>query len=220
MLGFTKKRNKMKQFIPIEEQKGLYIFIFLFFIVSIIIAFRFDGTGDAGDSIAHYHYARFAFTHPENFFNHWAKPFFVLLAAPFAQFGFVGIKFFNIICVTISLIFTYKIAQKLNFPNAWFAPFILASCSGYFTLMFSGLTEFLCAAVLSVAFYQYIINKNWKWATILISFLPFVRSEGLIIIGVVGFFLILKKRWSILPFLTIGHIVYAFAGYFYYKDLG
>jgi hypothetical protein len=202
-----------------DEQKSVFVFIFLFFMISLIVAFTFNGTGDAGDAIAHYHFARFAFAHPEHFFNHWAKPLFVLLAAPFAQFGFVGIKIFNIICVTISLIFTYKIARKLNFPNAWLAPFILASCSGYFTLMFSGLTEFLCAAMLSMAFFAYISNKTWQLATILISFLPFVRSEGLLIIGVVGLFLIVKKRWSLLPFLTIGHIVYAFAGYFVHKDL-
>jgi hypothetical protein len=220
MLEFIKKIRKMDKFRAFDEQKGVFSFIFLFFIISLIIAFTFDGTGDAGDAIAHYHFARFAFAHPEHFFNHWAKPFFVLLASPFAQFGFVGIKIFNIICVTISLVFTYKIAQKLNFPHAWFAPFILATCSGYFTLMFSGLTEFLCAAMLSVTFYQYISNKNWHWATILVSFLPFVRSEGLLIIGVVSMFLIVKKRWSLLPLLTIGHIVYAFAGYVVHKDLG
>jgi hypothetical protein len=220
MLESIKKLRKLSDFKAIDDQKGVFAFISLFFIISLIIAFTFDGTGDAGDAIAHYHFARFAFAHPEHFFNHWAKPLFVLLAAPFAQFGFIGIKIFNIICVTISLVFTYKIAQKLNLPNAWLAPFILATCSGYFTLMFSGLTEFLCAAMLSVAFYQYIAHKNWLWATILISFLPFVRSEGLLIIGVVSVFLIVKKRWSLLPLLAIGHIVYAFAGYVVHKDLG
>ena len=197
----------------VKEETGVSIFIFSFFLISLIIAFSFDGTGDMGDAISHYQYARYAFIHPEHFFNQWAKPFFVLLASPFAQFGFIGIKVFNVLCGTVSLLFTYKIAQKLNFPNAWLAPFILASSTGYFTLMFSGLTEFLCAALLSVAIYGYIANKNWVFNTVIISFLPFVRSEGLIVIGVIGLFLLLKKRWSMLPFLATGHVIYAFVGY-------
>ena len=55
----------------------------------------FDGTGGSGDSIHHYLYAKYATAHPENFFNHWAKPLYVLLACSFAQFGFVGMKIFN-----------------------------------------------------------------------------------------------------------------------------
>ncbi len=205
--------KEMIRFRLTKEERGVSIFISLFFLISLIVAFSFNGTGDMGDAIAHYQYARYAFIHPEHFFNQWAKPLFVLLASPFAQFGFVGIKIFNIICGTVSLFFTYKIAQKLNFSNAWLAPFILASCTGYFTLMFSGLTEFLCAALLSVAFYGYIANKNWTFNTVIISFLPFVRSEGLIAIGVVGLFLMFKKRWSMLPFLATGHVIYAFVGY-------
>ena len=222
MSEFIKKSVKRINAQAIDAEKGVFLSIFLFFLISLALVFSFDGTGDAGDAISHYQYARYAFIHPEHFFNHWAKPFFVLLAAPFAHFGFIGIKIFNVICATISLIFTYKIARKLSFPNAWLAPFILASCSGYFTLMFSGLTEFLCAAMLSAAVYGFISKKNWVFETIIISFLPFVRSEGLLIIGVIALYLILKKQWKLLPLLATGHVVYALAGYGlgFHKDIG
>ena len=62
----------------------------------IFLAFWYDGTGDEGDSVFHFLYSKHAFEHPENFLNHWAKPVFVLITAPVAQFGFIAMKIFNI----------------------------------------------------------------------------------------------------------------------------
>ena len=62
----------------------------LFFAIGCWVITYFNGTGDTGDSITHYFYAQYAPLHLELFFNHWAKPLYVLLASPFAQFGFIG----------------------------------------------------------------------------------------------------------------------------------
>ena len=72
------------------------------------VCYAFEGTGGGGDSVFHFQYAKFAAQHPENFFNHWAKPLYTIFAFPFAQFSFTGIKVFNVLMSLISAYFTYK----------------------------------------------------------------------------------------------------------------
>ncbi len=201
-----------------QELKGIIAATIAFFALCCFIAFRYDGTGDAGDAVQHFQFAEYAFKHPENFFNHWAKPFFTLVAAPFAQFGFVGIKIFNSLNAALTLYLTYQIARKLRFPNAWLVFLILATCSQFFTLIFSGLTEHFSALMLVTVTWLF-LRKEYVLATLIVSFLPFVRSEGLLLIGVTTLFLMAEKRWRVLPLLAVGHVVYSLAGWFYFHDL-
>lgn len=200
-----------------KESKIALLASTLFFLLSLLIAFSYEGTGDSGDSISHFLYAQYAFQHPENFFYQWAKPLFVLFAAPFSQFGFVGIKVFNCLNASLTLYFTYKIAKKLEVPKALLVILILATCSMYFTLIFSGLTEHFSALLLVISIHFY-LNEKYIPATILISFLPFARSEGLLIIGITALYLISKKRYQYLMLLPVGHIAYSIAGYIIHKD--
>ena len=201
----------------IKESKIALSASLVFFFLCLFIAFFYEGTGDSGDSISHFLYAQYAFKHPENFFNHWAKPLFVLFSAPFAQFGFIGIKVFNSLNASLTLYFTYKIAKKFQIPNAWLVILILATCSMYFTLIFSGLTEHFSALLLVIAIYLY-LNERYITPTIILSFLPFVRSEGLLIIGITVLYLIFKKKYRYILLLPVGHIVYSIAGYGIHRD--
>lgn len=168
-------------------------------IFAVGIIFFFDGTGDAGDSISHYLISRYSWKHPELFLDHWGKPFFTLISSTFSQYGFIGIKVFNVLMMASSLYFTVNITQAL-FPNheqrwysspLWSALFFIAAPLP-FILTFSGLTEPLFAALISGALYFLIIKRDWKIAAGLSSFLPFVRSEGLIVIGVWGIYFLCK----------------------------
>lgn len=190
----------------------------VYFIIGLFCITYFDGTGDAGDSIQHYLIAKYAPYHPTLYFDHWGKPLFTLLASPFAQFGFIGIKLFNLIVACMSILFTFKAAKVLTPKIAWITPLLLISSTMFFTLTFSGLTEHLFALLTIIGFYLFIKNK-FTWAVIIISFLPFVRTEGIIIMGVFGFILLLHKNWKILPLLLFGHIIYAVAGYFTHGDI-
>ncbi|MDZ7879093.1 MAG: hypothetical protein U5L45_15530 [Saprospiraceae bacterium] len=202
---------------PNRELKGILAACFAFFALCCYIALRYNGTGDSGDAVQHFLYAKYAFAHPENLFNHWAKPLFTLIAAPFAQFGFLGIKIFNSLNAALTLYFTYRIAEKLRLPHAWLAVLILATCSQFFTLIFSGLTEHF-SALLLVGVIWLFLCKEYLWATVIVSFLPFVRSEGLLLIGVTGLFLLAEKRWRVLPLLAVGHLVYSVVGWFFFHD--
>ena len=204
----------------INKNYAIILLLSFYFLASILIVLLFDGTGErgSGDSILHYLYSKYALSDPSLFFNHWAKPMFVFFSFPFAQFGIVGIKFFNIIVAAFTLFFTYKTAKELNYKNAIIASIILLFTPLYFILIFSGLTEILFSLFLIYCTYQF-VKKKYLLGTIIISFLPFIRSEGLIIIGIFGFFLLIKKEWKIIPYLIFGHVIYSLLGYFYYNDI-
>jgi hypothetical protein len=201
------------------KQNEIFILLLFYTIVAIVILFSFNGTGEngSGDSILHYLFAKYAINNPALFLDHWAKPVFVLLSFPFAQFGFIGIKIFNVIVTFFTLFYTYKVAVNLNIKHPILAPLILLFTPLFFVLTFSGLTEPLFALFTILSTYLF-TKKNYLYGAFILSFLPFVRSEGLIIIGVFVFYLLIKKQWKFIPFLAIGHLVYTIIGYFYYHD--
>lgn len=195
-----------------------YYLLGLYLSLGFILTFTLDGTGDAGDSVLHYLYARYAPVHPELFFNHWAKPLFVLLAAPFAQFGFVGIKVFNLLVLTGTLYLCYLSARQLGYQPALVAAIIMALMPLSFTLTFSGLTEPLFALMVAGGLALALSGRN-AYAALLVSFLPFVRSEGLLFLGIYGLYFMWRRQWAYLPLLLVGHLAYALAGYLVYKDV-
>lgn len=199
------------------KNNQIYVLLFIYVIIATLTIIFFDGTGDAGDSVHHYQFARYAPQHIELFFDHWAKPFYVLLASPFAQFGFVGIKIFNALITFFTLFFTFKTLQRLKINNSIVGAIILLFSPLCFVLTFSGLTEPLFGLFIIIGLYAILVDKPIL-SCILISFLPFIRSEGLIIMSIFGLYFLLKKQWKFIPLLLIGHIVYMISGYFVYKD--
>lgn len=201
----------------LSNNKTALISIGAIAVALLILAFVFNGTGDEGDSITHYLLSKYAFVQPKNFLNHWAKPFFVLFSAPFAQFGFVGIKLFNIICTLTTLYFTYRSAIFLQIERPVLAIWLTMAAPAYAVLTLSGLTEPMFAAVLMASLYG-IMTKRYVWALLVLSFLPFVRSEGLVIFGSVIIYLCYSKQCRYIPLLAFGHVAYSIIGYFYYHD--
>jgi len=182
------------------------------------IGLSVDTTGDSGDSILHFLYSKYSFVHPELLLNHWAKPLFTLVSAPFSQIGFNGMIVFNCLMVALTLLFTYLTAKSFNLNYPWLVPVLILFCPLFLKLIFSGLTEYTLGLFLIVSIY-FASHKRFLTASILVSFLPFIRSEGLIIIGVFGIYLILNRRYKLLPFLFTGHLVYSIVGFFHYRDL-
>ena len=62
-------------------------------------------------------------------------------------------------------------------------------------------------------------NQQFIAATVLVSFLPFVRSEGNMMLPLFALILLLRGQWKCLPLLAFGTVLYSIIGYFYYHDL-
>ncbi|MES2882052.1 MAG: hypothetical protein V4676_07885, partial [Bacteroidota bacterium] len=189
----------------------------LFFVAGVIMIFVAKGTGDEGDSVMHYLFARHSWQYPEHFFNQWAKPVYVLIASPFAQLGFNGMKFLNVLVSTLTLYFTYRSAQKFNIPYPWLAPLCMVFSPFLMVVSLSGLTEPLFALWLVSGVYV-LQSKKLLTGFLFLSFLPFERSEGLIVLSVLVVFLLWKKWYKYIPVLLAGHIVYSVAGYFVHHN--
>ncbi len=191
----------------------LYLLLVFYFLLGLLSIYYFNGTGDVGDSIMHYLYAKSAPQHPHLYFDHWAKPLYVLLASPFAQFGFNGIKVFNLINTTLSLFFIYRCAEGLQLKNPLVSVLLAMVSPLYYVLTLSGLTEPLFAMLVALALYLSLRHQPLG-AAVVISFLPYVRSEGLIIAGVYLLYFFVLKHWKAIPFLLMGSVLYGIAGYF------
>jgi hypothetical protein len=193
------------------------ILLAVYALISVISIACFEGVGDVGDSVSHYLFARYAPVHPELYFDHWAKPLFVLLASPFAQFGFMGMKVFNAIISFITVVLTYRIALRLKLSNAAVIILLMLFSPLWYILTFSGLTEPLFALFTALGIY-FCLGRRYLAACLVVSFLPYIRSEGLIIVGVFGLYLLWVRSWKHIPFLLVGSVLYGVAGYFIYHD--
>ena len=118
------------------RNKSVFIGITCYFITIVLVAIFTPGTCDSGDSITHFLLSKYAFQHPGNFLNHWAKRLLVLLRAPFAVFGFIGIKLFNCCVAALTVWFTYKVATKLNYKYGWLAALFLCFTPVFFCSYF------------------------------------------------------------------------------------
>lgn len=166
----------------------------------------------------HFLMAQFAPEHPELFFDHWGKPMNTLFAALPAQAGFKAVQFLNGIYALAAALLTMRVAELAGFKGYVFVPIFFITSSNFLPLTLSGLTEPLFAlGVASVLFFYQ--KKNWHALAVTVSFLPFVRSEGLIILGVVGFFLLVNKQYKSIGLLATGHVVFALGGWLFGKAI-
>ena len=200
------------------QDKIVFSGIALFFLICVVVSLTLKGTVDTGDSVMHYLFSRYSFAHPSNFLDHWAKPVYVLLSSPFSQFGFAGIKIFNSLMTALTMVFTYLTAKLFIKERTFLSVVFLCTAPLNIVIIFSGLTEPLFAFCLILSLYLF-LKGNEKTSLIILSFLPFIRSEGLIILGVYAVYLLLKRKFKLIPLLAIGHVFYSIAGYFFYHDL-
>lgn len=201
----------MKRWIEYFHQKETFfvaLCLFCLTVFFVIIALLSPGAYGGADTYQHFFIAHFAFKYPSLFLDQWGKPLFTILSSPFAKFGFFGIQLFNIIAALLSAYFTYRTAKTLLKPLSFAAIFLLLFAPLYYIITFSGLTEILFGLVLILSIYLFFKNKL-IWAAIVISFLPFARSEGFIILPFFAMAFFLKRKWLLPLFLFSGVVFFS-----------
>lgn len=182
--------------------------------ILIYLAASSPSVGGDGDTIMHYFLVEQAQRDPQFFFNLWGKPFFTLFAYPFAVgFGFVGIKVFNVLCGTGAVFIASLIAKRLNKKYYYLIPVLAFLTPAFPFYLLSGLTEPFAALVLATIVLLF-IHKQPLPAYILISFLPYCRSEAKIFLLLFLLYGLVQKHYKYLPLLAFGSIVFAIAGSF------
>lgn len=202
------------------EKNLLYAFFTAYILLQVfLLLFSNSPYGFGGaDNIGHYQISRFSFKYPQLFLDLWGKPVYTTLSAPFAQFGYRAAKAFNLVISVLTLLLSARIAKQLFPGSSLFTVVFIAFSPVYFLLTVSCLTEILFAFVLVAAVYLFIRNK-YLLAAVVLSFLPLVRSEGIVILPVFVVALFLSKAYRSIPFLLFGMVFYSIIGYFVFDDI-
>lgn len=201
----------------INDKEFLWIVIVLVAIVLALIQMMATGIAGETDSIAHYEIARYAFKYPQFFLDHWGKPLYTILAAPFAQLGYTGAIAFNLLCGLLTGWLASLIAGKLGYRLAWAAVIFTVFTPMYLFIMYSSLTEILFSLVLVAAIYLF-ISKRFIWSAIMISLIPYARTEGVMFLVLFIPALLMAKQYRALPFLLTGFVLFGLLGWPYYGD--
>ncbi len=203
--------------IKLRDKTVALVVIGLVALVLAIVQLLATGITGETDSIAHYQIARYAFKYPEFLLDHWGKPLYTILAAPLAQFGYTGAIAFNLICGLAAAWLAFLIAKQLGYRLAWVAIVFTVFTPMYLFIMYSSLTEILFSLVLMAAIYLF-ASKRFIWSAIVISLIPYVRTEGVMFIVLFIPSLLWMKQYRALPFLVTGFIVFGLAGLPQYDD--
>lgn len=199
------------------EIKTEYILLFILFLFLSVLMYLSKGSISA-DSYLHFQITRYALKYPYLLLDPWGKPFFTLLFSPMALFGYDIAKLGNVFIGVLSSYCAFLTAQKLNHKKSIVTIFLVLFSPIYFIVMNSVLTEILFGFFLILIAYLSISGKL-NFAALLFSFLPFVRTEGFILLPFFALFLLVKRRWTSLLLLSSGFIIYGFIGLlFYYHD--
>lgn len=194
-----------------------YVILLSLLIFFTVISLLSEGFYGGSDNIAHYHISHYAFKYPHLFLDHWGKPLFTALSSPFSQFGFHGLKIFNVILGLLISLFSYKIVKAFNYKSPWLIIIFNCFTPLFLIMLFTGLTEILFAFVLIFAVYL-TIKEKYIFSALVISLLPLARTEGIIIIPLFLFAYIFYKKYKAIPFLLSGFVIYSIIGFFYYND--
>ena len=193
------------------------IILLLLCILIITLSLLSEGYTGGADNIYHYYISRFSFKYPHLFLDLWGRPLFTILSAPFSQFGFNGIKIFNILAGLLTCYIAFLLAKKLKLTPSFLVIFFVCFTPLYFSLLFTGLTEILFGLVLILAIY-YFFDEKYIISSIVISFLMFARNEGFILLPFFFLAFFLKKKIKAVPFLATGFLLFSVLGSFYYRD--
>lgn len=181
-------------------------------LIASVLVWIVPGTGDGGDSIQHYLTAKYAFQYPAFFFDLWAKPIYMLFAAPISQLGFRALMLGNVWLGLGSAWLIYRCAERIKLTfSAWGIVFLF-SIPGLVPQLYSGLTEPIFAFIIMLSVF-FALGERFGLSLVIISFLPFVRNEGWAIVAVYLVFTIIRREWRQLPLLAVGPVIISLLGW-------
>jgi len=170
------------------------------------------------DNMSLYTRSRFGLFHPIAYFREPIKILFAMIMAIPSQLGFKAMQITNAVLASLSAWMVVKIIYKMELKNAWLAVLITLFSPIYFLISLTVLSEIMFSFFLILCILL-LYNKKYIWTAIILSFLPFIRSEGFVLMLVFIVYFITEKQWKVLPLLLLGTIVFSISGYSYHNDI-
>jgi ABC-type cobalt transport system substrate-binding protein len=188
----------------------------IFLLQLVLILCSVDSYGGA-DNINHFRIARYAWKYPTQFLDLWGKPVYTTLVFPFSLLGIQFARLFNVLVGLIAILVTIKTIQLFEEKFTLLPVVFIAFSPMYFLLMQSCMTEILFSLVLILSFWLF-FKEKYYWAAVVLSFLPFVRSEGIVIFPLFVIVLFLNRKYWAVLFLAAGSLFYTLVGYPHFRD--
>ncbi len=208
----------IKSLSDISEKRLMYVLVAVILAIDVVILVLGDGYSGGSYSIMHYQYARWALANPENLLNSWANPIFTLFAAPFALLGFKSMQLMNIMLGILSGYFAYRVAKELKMKSPLLALVISSFTPVFMITFFGGTTEIMFAFVAILATYLLIKNRFIAGALV-ISLLPLISLDGLILIPVYTIYFIRWRKPKYIPLMFSTLVLYSLVGLLFGKGL-
>ncbi len=184
----------------------------------VMLSLLSDGYYGGADNISHYLISRYAFRHPHLFLYAWGRPLYTIISAPFAQFGLPWVKLLNVLLGVMTALVTFRIAGLLKIKQPYLVMIFVCFTPLYFMMMPTALTEILFSFVLVLSVFLY-LRSNFIASALVISFLPFARTEGFILLPLFLLALVWARQYRAIPFLAAGVIFFSLLGWHYYHDI-
>ena len=201
-----------------RDQDIAVTLILFFLFVTASLAILSEGSHGGEDDISHYRIARLAFNNPELFLDLWGKPLFTLPASLFARFGYNGVKIMNVLISALTLLVTYRVTALLKLRYSWSVVILTGFAPVFLALSYSGMTEIIFSLMVVTALWAGVRGKHIMMLLIL-SLLPFARSEGFVLWIPVIVALVIEGRYRMLPLLATGFLLFSVAGAFMFGDI-
>lgn len=224
----TPLRQVKRRFFDLRNPQAFFRLMTMLMIFAWLVAWLmiWPSTGD-GDSTLHYLNLRSAAIEPKDGLTSWARPVYVLLMVFPAMSGLFTARIFSAF-ITILLVWqTMRLADDLKLKRASLAGWLLILQPLVFALGSDTMTEIPMALGLTIAI-RWWLAKRFAASCLLMSFLPFVRPEGLLLAPVWALLLLLlpydkehpsfPARIAIGSLLSVGGICLIIACYFLAHD--
>lgn len=122
-------------------------------------------------------------------------------------FYFIGFKdlalvdvayWLNTLFLILSIIIFWFIVKKIEPEGRWWITFLYA-LSGYFTIVFLGLSDMGLFTLATLLFWHLVLSRKYIAQSIVLFLLPLTRPEGLFIVGLYPFILWREKAHKNIP---------------------
>jgi len=195
----------------------IYLLLILGFFLGLIVIYSTQNSFGGGDNFSHYKFAHWGWRYPSLLFDHWGKPVFTILASPFAQTGINGIRVYNLLVGLLTALIIGELARHFQFKNRPLGVILVLFTPIYFIMMFTSLTEVTFSFFLTAGILLF-FKEKYLWAAVIWSFLPIIRTEGIVLFPLFVLALGIKKQYFSIPLLTAGFWIISLIGYFFFDE--
>jgi hypothetical protein len=146
------------------------------------------------DEIAHYLIARYSLSSHILLLDVWGKVGYNLIYVLPSQAGWEASRVFSVILSSLTVFFTVRVARQLRAPFLWLTPLFCWFQPWFARLSFTALLEPLFT-LLGVAGVSLALDGRFARAGLVIGFLPLVRHEGLLWVGLFALASAARRQW-------------------------